>query len=291
MSISFRLIPLAKEIRVPPKTKYLDRVEGRIAYDVSGDYEPLVLCVPGMGDLRSSFSTVRAELTAKGIAVATMDLRGHGDSDAGFADFGAAAAGDDALALLEALGRPALIVGNSMGAGAAVWVAAEKPELVSGLLLLGPFIRDVPMSRAKRLAIRVALRRPWGPALWTATYRKLNAGDQPEGLEAHIAAIRQNMSRSDRWRAFVATTRTSHAAISRRTDEVRRTGVPTRILMGRLDPDFEDPATEASLVAERVGGEVEMLELVGHYPQIQRPGAVVSAVRAMLANDDDAASA
>jgi len=34
-------------------TQYLDRGEGRIAYDIAGS-GPLVLCVPGMADLRST---------------------------------------------------------------------------------------------------------------------------------------------------------------------------------------------------------------------------------------------
>ena len=35
-------------------TQYLDRGEGRIAYDVTGS-GPLVVAVPGMGDLRSTY--------------------------------------------------------------------------------------------------------------------------------------------------------------------------------------------------------------------------------------------
>ena len=48
-----------------------------------------------------------------------LDLRGHGDSDTTFATHGDVVTGQDALALVEHLGGPAVLVGNSMGAGAA----------------------------------------------------------------------------------------------------------------------------------------------------------------------------
>ena len=37
-----------------PVTRYLSRPEGRIGYDVAGD-GPLVVLVPGMGDLRAAY--------------------------------------------------------------------------------------------------------------------------------------------------------------------------------------------------------------------------------------------
>ncbi len=64
-------------------TQYLDRGEGRIAYDVTGS-GPLVVAVPGMGDLRSSYRHLAPALVDAGFRVATMDLRGHGDSDTTF---------------------------------------------------------------------------------------------------------------------------------------------------------------------------------------------------------------
>jgi len=80
--------------------------------------------MPGMGELRSSYRHTRPALVHAGFRVATMDLRGHGDSDATFAAYDDVAAGTDALALIEHLRQPAVLIGNSMSAGAAVWAAA-----------------------------------------------------------------------------------------------------------------------------------------------------------------------
>src|SRR6478735_6783780 len=145
----------------------LDRGEGHIAYDVTGT-GPLVVCLPGMGELRSSYRHNVRALTHAGFRVATMDLRGHGDSDATFSSYDDVAAGRDAIALVEELGGPALLVGSSMGAGAAVWAAAERPDLVAGLALLGPFVRNPPANPLMALLFRLAMSGPWAPAVWGA---------------------------------------------------------------------------------------------------------------------------
>ncbi|MEK8227912.1 alpha/beta fold hydrolase [Oerskovia sp. M15] len=128
---------------------------------------PLVVVVPGMGDLRSSYRDVVPPLVAAGYRVAVMDLRGHGDSDATFHTLGDVATGQDLLTLVEHLGGQAVLVGNSMGAGAATWAAAERPESVAGLVLFGPFLRDQATSSfrasAIRLLYRVLLARPGAP--------------------------------------------------------------------------------------------------------------------------------
>ena len=108
-------------------TQYLDRGEGRIAYDVTGS-GPLVVAVPGMGDLRSTYRHLAPALVDAGFRVATMDLRGHGDSDTTFTAYDDPAAASDIIALIEHLGGPALVIGNSMGAAAAVIAAAENPR-------------------------------------------------------------------------------------------------------------------------------------------------------------------
>lgn len=261
-------------------TRYLQRPDGRIAYDVSGEGS-LVVCVPGMGDLRSVYRHLVPVLVEAGHRVATMDLRGHGDSDATFSSYDDVAAGADVLALIRDLGAgPAVVVGNSMGAGAAVWAAAEEPGLVAGLVLIGPFVRQVPMGAAATALFRLALMKPWGPAAWNAWYARLYPGRKPVDLDAHRARIRESIGRPGRWGAFIATTHTSHAPVEPRLAEVR---APTLVVMGGRDPDFPDPAAEAALIADRLKGRAIVLPDAGHYPQAEYPEIVGPVVRDFIA--------
>ena len=255
-------------------TRFLDRPDGRIAYDVVGD-GPLVVCVPGMGDLRSVYRFLSPVLVAAGFRVATLDLRGHGDSDATFRAYDDVAAGRDILALVAELGGPAIVIGNSMGAGAAAWAAAETPALVRALVLVGPFVRNAPVGKLAELSFRIALLRPWGAAAWNAWYAKLHPGRRPIDLDVHRARIRAWLRRPGRWQAFAATTRTSHAPVEARLGEIQ---APTLVVIGARDPDFPDPVAEARYVAERVGGRVVIVPDAGHYPQAEFPEIVGPAV-------------
>ena len=259
--------------------RYLDRPGGRIAYDVAGE-GPLVVCVPGMGDLRSGYRFLAPALVASGYRVATMDLRGHGDSDTSFAAYDDVAAGSDVLALIAELGDgPAVLVGNSMGAGAAAWAAAEAPSRVAALVLIGAFVRNPPVGRGAALAFRLALLRPWGPAAWSAWYARLFPGRAPADLPAHRARIRAGLRRPGGWRAFIATTHTSHAPVEARLGGV---SAPTLVVMGDRDPDFGDPTAEAAFIAGRLGGRVVMVPGAGHYPHGEYPEIVNPAIVGFL---------
>jgi pimeloyl-ACP methyl ester carboxylesterase len=208
-----------------------------------------------------------------------MDLRGHGDSDATFESYDDVAAATDVIALVERLGGSAVVIGNSMGAGAAVLAAAERPELVSALVLIGPFVRNVPTGFGAKLGFRLALVKPWGPMAWNAWYARLHPGRRPADLDEHRAEIMESLDRRGHWRAFVKTTHTSHAPAEARLEEVH---TPTLVVMGDADPDFKDPAAEARHVAERLDGEVVIVPGAGHYPQFQYPEVVNPAVLGFL---------
>ena len=115
-----RLVHAGRAGSVPSarETGYLSRPEGRIGYDVAGDGS-LVVLVPGMGDLRAGYRFLAPALREAGYRVACTDLRGHGDSDATFTP--TAMRKPPAIHPPDReLGGPAVVVGNSMGAGAAV---------------------------------------------------------------------------------------------------------------------------------------------------------------------------
>lgn len=259
------------EIRVPVSG-------GSIAVEVCGE-GPLVVLIPGMGETRASFRHVIDPLRAQGYRVAAMDLRGHGATDASFEAFDDAAAASDALAVIDALGGgPAVLVGNSMGAAAAVLAAADRPDSVAGLVLIGPFVRDHG-GAFSRLAMRLALAGPWGRAVWSGYYRSLFGDRRPEDHDTHVMGTLARLRSGERWRAFRLTAQTSHAQAEQALAGVTQ---PVLIVMGSADPDFRDPAAEAGWIADAVGAEVAMVEGAGHYPMGEQPQAVLDPVLGFL---------
>lgn len=228
------------------------REGSQISVQVTGS-GPLVLCVPGMGETRASFRHLFQDLSSAGRTAAGMDLRGHGNSSTQFDNYDDVAAAGDILAVIDALGgRPAVVVGNSMGAAAAVLAAAQCPEAVSHLVLIGPFVRD-HSSAATRLLMRLALSRPWGHGIWSKYYKSLFGAKTPTDHQQHVSETLARLRALDRWRAFQKTARTSHA-----------------------------PA-EAALVARALRGRYQMVPGAGHYPMGEQSEVVLAAITSFLA--------
>jgi pimeloyl-ACP methyl ester carboxylesterase len=193
-----------------------------------------------MGDLRRSFRHQVPAFVEAGFRIATMDLRGHGDSDTTFTEYDDRAAASDVLALVEHLGGPAVLIGNSMGAGAVTLAAARQPAAVRGLLLIGPFVRNAPIPLVKRLGFRLAMAGPWASRVWLSYLPTMYPGRRDEDFAEHRRAIQESLHRPGRRRALTATTRTSHAPV-------------------------------AALVADRLRGRWVGIDDAGHYPHAEFP--------------------
>ena len=263
----------------PAPTQHLHRPEGTIAYDVQGS-GPLVVLAPGMGELRSTYRYLTPALAAEGFTVATTDLRGHGDSATTFSSYGGPATASDISALIDELGGPAVIVGNSLAAGASVIVAAEHPEQVSGLVLVGPFVRNPPLNPVMRALFRVAMAPLWVANVWKSYLPTLYAGQKPADFEEYRASVIASLKRPGYGKAFSRTTQqTDHDPAEASLSAVT---APTLVIMGELDPDFADPAAEAQWTAEQLQAEVLMVADAGHYPHSQQPTTTTDAVLAFL---------
>ncbi len=262
-------------------TMHLQRPGGRLAYDVTGE-GPLVVASPGMGDLRGSFRFLAPDLVEAGYRVATVDLRGHGESSTGWPTYDESAVADDLLALVEHLGGPAVLVGSSYSGGAAVVAAARRPELVTALVLTGAFVREVPQTRVQRLAAWLVSSTPLGRPLWGAYIPSLYPSAKPADFAGYLRALKANLAEPGRFAAVAAMAKAGHAAAEAALPQVT---APAVVVMGTKDPDFPDPAVEARLTAERLAGaaEVVMVDGAGHYPHAERPDVVSPRVIGFLA--------
>jgi pimeloyl-ACP methyl ester carboxylesterase len=264
-----------------PATQFLDVPGGRLAYDVTGpDDAALVICVPGMGDIRQAFRFMAPTLVEAGYRVARLDQRGHGESSSGWASYGSPATGKDMLALIRHLGRPAAIIGHSSSAAAAVWAAAEEPGLVSALVLLGPFARQHELSAMLRLALAAVTSRP---AIWSRVYYPtMYKAPKPADFPTYVRALQANLREPGR----MAATRGSMGRQPECFDRVADVRCPVRIVMGTKDPDFPDPAAAAAYALQLIGAHTQttltMVEGAGHYPHAELPDVTSAAVLPFL---------
>lgn len=126
------------------KREGLDRLASRrttgrlpaIAYDDVGAGPAIVLVHGGWG--HRSYFTRQIEYLRPDHRVIALDLRGHGESDASRnGAYMVRNFADDIIAVCDSAGvANALICGHSVSGAAALEVAARRPELVSGVVLL-----------------------------------------------------------------------------------------------------------------------------------------------------------
>ncbi len=267
-------------------TRYLDRPDGRLAYDVRGGGRTVV-CSPGFGDLRSTFDTLADALAADELEVATIDLRGHGEASVGWPGYRGADVADDLVALAEALSpdAPVVLLGNSYSADAAVLAAARAPERVAGLVLTGAFVRDPHPNLVGRFLFWLAGRPLLGRRLWPVFWSGFFGPHKPADYPQRLAELKANMAEPGRFAAVRAMMHGSHAPADAALPQVR---CPILVVMGEADPDFPDPAAEARYIAERAGGPatVVMVPEAGHYPHYERTEQVAPTVAEFVAKLD-----
>lgn len=108
-----------------------------------GDARPPVVLLHGGGQTRHSWGGTAARLAGDGRTAIALDARGHGDSawdpDG---DYRVEAFAADLIAFLEELGRPAVLVGASLGGMTALLVTGDRPDLVAGLVLVDIVVRN-----------------------------------------------------------------------------------------------------------------------------------------------------
>lgn len=268
----------------PAITQFFQQPDGVLAYDDQGN-GPLIVAVPGLGDLRQTYRWLTPQLVAAGYRVVTLDPRGQGESSARWPDYSPGALGDDISALIEHLGSgPAVVIGNSYAGGAAVGTAAQTPSQMAGLVLISPFVRDPKTTVAQRLLLSVMFNGPWKISAWLLYFGTLFKGGKPSDDKAYRARLRANLREPGRFSALQAMLGESRAPIEAKLGQVR---TPTLVVMGQADPDFSDPAGEANFIAGALHGEVVLLEGAGHYPQAERPDVTADAILSFLAAHPD----
>jgi pimeloyl-ACP methyl ester carboxylesterase len=99
---------------------------------------PTVLMLHGGGQNRFSWKNTGQVLADEGFHVVALDSRGHGDSDrAPDSDYDVETLTDDVMQVLDAIGRPVMLIGASMGGLTGILVADRAgPDRVTRLMLV-----------------------------------------------------------------------------------------------------------------------------------------------------------
>lgn len=129
---------------------------GRLFGERYGSDRTRVVALHGWGRDRRDFAGVLVGLDA-----VAVDLPGFGATPAPMAATGAAGYAASLAPWIESLGRPQILVGHSFGGRIATVLAADRPELVAGLVLVGAPLLKPAVVRVRKPSIAYRLIR-WG---------------------------------------------------------------------------------------------------------------------------------
>ncbi|MEU1948500.1 alpha/beta fold hydrolase [Streptomyces sp. NPDC059474] len=273
-------------------TEYLAVDGGTIAYEVAGS-GPLIVLAHGMGDSRAAYRAMIPALVAAGYRVAAVDLRGCGESSAGWPAWSRTAIAGDLLAVIRHLGGPALLVGHSISGGAATIAAAREPSLITAVVELAPFTRkqsirlgDLRVKRFRQGMLRLLGTGVFGSVpLWRSYLDVAYPGVKPADWTERLGRVDSLLREPGRMKALQGMGRGAPTDAGAQLGNVR---CPVLVVMGTLDPDWADPRAEGSAVVAALPsglGHLEMIEGAGHYPHDQFPDQVVSLMLAFLRSD------
>ena len=272
-------------------TEYVDIEGGRIAYDEIGT-GPLVVLSHGIGDRRQAYRFLAPRLAQAGYRVVSADLRGHGDSSMGWKSVTGKEAitrtdiAGDLLALIDRLGGPAIIVGHSISGGAATIAAAQRPDLVSGIVELNPFTKTQKISLSGLVQIRryrQGMFRLMGTQYlhslrsWLR-YLDLAYPTKPADYAEYMTALAAKLREPGRMAEFMKTGKSTPADAGAQLPNIT---VPALVVMGTLDPDFADPRAEGEAIVAAMPagrGTVATVDGGGHYIHAQSPDAVAALI-------------
>ena len=249
----------------------------RIAYDVHGDGDPLLL-IMGLGYGRWGWDPVVGPL-AERFRVITLDNRGYGESDIPPGPYTASQLAGDTLAVLDAAGVDrAHVVGGSLGGAVAQELALRHAERVEKLILMATMSGVSNMHPIPAQTMQLMMEAPTlDPAVAVRRYVENALEPEPEpALVDRIVAIRTEKPPDPAgWAAQAGIWATFDA-----WDELPRIEAPTLVVQGEGDV-VVDPRN-AALLAERIPHAELRMVAGGHLFFWNRPDTLVSLLTEFL---------
>ncbi len=259
---------------------------------------PVLLLIHGMAGTFENWREV-IEPLARHHTVIAPDLPGHGSSAAGGGDYSLGALATGLRDLLAVLGHDrATLVGHSLGGGIAMQFSYQFPEITERLVLVssGGLGREVsPVLRAAALPganLFIAATAGPGRAVGSALVRGLAAvGLRPNADVAEVARGYASLTDRDRRAAFLATVRAVVGTNGQRVHAGDRLylaeDIPVLIVWGERDPMI--PAHHGEDAHRAIAGSrLEILDGIGHLPQLEAPARFVAVLERFLEETEPA---
>ena len=270
------------------RAEYVEVAGGRIAYEMLGT-GPLAVLSPGMADTRGSYRFLAPLIATAGYRVASVDLRGHGESSTGWSSYSHTDTAGDLIAVIRKLGGPAVLVGQSFSGGAATIAAVTNPDLVRAIMEIDPFTRPPKYSlaaflrnaRYRRGALLLGEFVLTGRVkIWSKYLDMAYPGRKPADWDTWLAALQANLREPGRVQAAQKMMRSS-ATLKQAAAQLADVRCPALVVMGSNDSDWPNPEAEAAALVGLLPaglGRYAMIEHAGHYPHAQYPQEVAAAV-------------
>ena len=178
-----------------------------------------------------------------------------------------------AASLLERAPDRFVLLGHSLGGYVAQAAALARPDRIAGLVLISTSARaETEASRAGRAALVAAARTDFAGVV----ARLARAALAPANRAACLRQVEAMMLAGGAERFA----REQQAAASRPMFAGRLGGItcPALVVTGDADAVI-DPAASAELAAELPAAQLVRIEHCGHMPQLERPDALLAALR------------
>jgi pyruvate dehydrogenase E2 component (dihydrolipoamide acetyltransferase) len=270
-----------------PQTELVALADGtKIAALLAGPTETkeTIVFLHGLGGSQSTWANVLGAF-AESYRIAAVDLPGHGGSDkpspesTDYSIPGLAARIGELLEQLKL--PPAILVGHSLGGATALQLALDRPKLVRALVLvdsaaLGSEISGELLDRVDSAASRDEARR----------LLELFFEDRRFVLERGIDdmyATRTVPGADEAMKAIAASAFTRHGQNGILVEQLGELEVPLLVIWGELDRVI--PSTHAVAAAAALPTAwLEIMEGVGHVPQVEAAPAFAAIVNRWLAS-------
>jgi len=248
------------------------------------DATETIVFLHGLGGSTSTWASVLGAF-AETYRIAAVDLPGHGASDKpapDATDYSVAGIATRVGELLEKLELvPAVLIGHSLGGATALQLALDRPKLVRALALvnsaaLGTEINGELLDRVESVPSRDEARRLLELFFQDRRFilergiDEMDAARNAPGADAAVKAIAES--------AF--TRRGQNLVLTDRLGELE---VPLLVIWGELDRVIPSTHAVAALAAQPTAW-VEIMEGVGHVPQVEAAPAFAAIVNRWLAS-------